>query len=170
MLSAMQAMVILNSELKCWCLLLWNLLRGLCLSSDLRGWWHLSTQECLLPAPSFSPLCPFLIIFPSALHHLGEGGRSKWNLGSILLILSVNPNEKFAVVLFPYAAESNCLELVLPQAMEVIPVSWTQFQIFIPQFCVKINWATFSSHSPNRQVSSCMRNIYLFQELDSLLY
>lgn len=36
-------------------------------------------------------------------------------------VLSVNPNEGSAMVIFPYAAESHCLELVLSQAGEVIP-------------------------------------------------
>jgi len=37
------------------------------------------------------------------------------------LIFPVNPNEGSAIVIFPYAAEANCLELALSQAVEVIP-------------------------------------------------
>lgn len=102
MLSAVQAMIMFNSELKCWCLLLWDLLRVMSLSSDLRGWGHFGTWERLLPTPSFpllrSPPYDF-----SVLHHLGRG-KEQMKSWLCFLILSVNPNEGSAIMIFPYAA------------------------------------------------------------------
>lgn len=92
---------------------------GLSLSSDLRGCGHFGTRECLLPAPSL----PLLRSPPynfSVLHPL-ERGKEQMKSWLHFLILSVNPNVGSAIMIFPYAAESNCLELVLSQAMEVIP-------------------------------------------------
>lgn len=80
-------------------------------------------------SPASSPPYDF-----SDLHH-PERGKEQAKSWLYFLILSVNPNNKSAIMIFPYAPESNCLELVLSQAMEVIPVYMGPVPIFISQFC-----------------------------------
>lgn len=169
MLSATQAVVLLNSELKCWCLLLWNVLRVLC---------QLWPQGMV--APQHTGVCSQLHHFPCFAHSLrffrlpcitwGKEEGANEILAPIFWFFLRILMKNLLSWSFLMQQSQIAWSCFCPRLWKLFQPPWTQFQIFIPQFCAKINWAALSSHFPNRQVSSCTRNIYLFRELDSLLY
>lgn len=144
MLSAVRAMIIFNSELKCWCLLLWDSLGVMSLSSDLRGWGDFGQWECLLHYfPCFADLLMIFLCYTT-----WEGGRSKWNLGSVFQFFLLTLMKD--LLWWSFLMQQSCIawSWFYPRLWKLFQPSRTQFQIFIPQFCVKINQAAFSSSSP----------------------
>lgn len=137
-------MITFNSELTRRCLLRWDLRRVMCLSSALRGGGHFGMQQGLLPHPSFSllraPPCDF-----SVLHHLG---RSKRNPGSLFWFFLLTLTKDLLSWSFLTHQSQTAWSWFYPRLWKLFQPSQAQFQIFTPEFCVKINWAAFSSRSP----------------------